>query len=110
MRTTTESLKRAFASFQVRCYLLDDLHSLPLLTSSLCPPWQNAAGVFKFLLDLLPSLPSLSNLGNTVYDFREGYLETMKVLMSAMAQECFWQQAVLGTSNHSPWYTDWGFG
>ena len=46
----------------------------------------------------MPSLPSLANLGNTVYDLKEGYLETMKVLMSAMAQECFWQQAVLGQS------------
>lgn len=29
-----------------------------------------------------------------MYDFKPGYLESMKCLCEAMAQECFWKMAV----------------
>ncbi|KAL7416997.1 BRO1-like domain-containing protein [Mrakia frigida] len=71
-RTTPDSIKRATAAFQ------------------------NSSGIFTHLFTLLPSLPkgSLEPFGSAAFDFKEGYIETMKSLTEAMAQECFWQQAV----------------
>jgi hypothetical protein len=47
-------------------------------------------------LTIVPRLPSLDAFGSSAFDFKAGYVETMKTLAEAMAQECFWQQAVLG--------------
>ncbi|CDZ96580.1 Predicted signal transduction protein [Phaffia rhodozyma] len=71
-RLNADSLKRAIAAFQ------------------------NAAGVFHYLLSLIPDTSaSLDSFGSSVYDFKEGFIRTLLFLTQAMAQECFWQQAVL---------------
>src|SRR5271170_5316091 len=70
-RTTAESLRRA------------------------CQYFQQAAGTF----DHLSSQTSTLRLppGVVIDDFTEPTVATLKFLMLAQAQECFWQKAVLGT-------------
>jgi len=69
-RTTAESLKRA------------------------CQYFQNAAGSFEFLLTQANDLRLPP--GTVVEDFSEPTITSLKFLMLAQAQECFWQKAVLG--------------
>ena len=70
-RTTADSLKRA------------------------CQYFQLAAGTFDGLV--VQSAELRLPPGVVVDDFAEATVQTLKFLMLAQAQECFWQKAVLGT-------------
>jgi programmed cell death 6-interacting protein len=70
-RTTADSLKRA------------------------CQYFQQAAGIFEHLSGQTNDLRLPP--GVVVDDFSESTVSTLKFLMLAQAQECFWQKAVLGT-------------
>jgi programmed cell death 6-interacting protein len=70
-RTTADSLKRA------------------------CQYFQNAAGTFEHLSHQTNDLRLPP--GVVIDDFSESTINSLKFLMLAQAQECFWQKAVLGT-------------
>jgi programmed cell death 6-interacting protein len=82
-RTTGESLKRA------------------------CQYFQQAAGAFEYLSQNTGDLRLPP--GMSVEDFSEPTVNSLKFLMLAQAQECFWQKSVLGTypsSSHFPDFQD----
>jgi programmed cell death 6-interacting protein len=79
-RTTAESLKRA------------------------CLYFQQAAGAFQYLIKQSGDLRLPP--GVIVDDFSESTLDSLKSLMLAQAQECFWQKAVLGASSLTFAHTD----
>jgi programmed cell death 6-interacting protein len=79
-RTTAESLKRA------------------------CQYFQQAAGIFEYLSQHTGDLRLPP--GMFVEDFSEPTVNSLKFLMLAQAQECFWQKSVLGIYLSSSLFPD----
>ena len=66
-----------------------------------CHYFQQAAGTFDHLSTQTSSLRFPP--GVVVDDFTEPTVSSLKFLMLAQAQECFWQKAVLGILTPTSW-------